>query len=152
LDDETLIPLGFFIMLSIVFWMQKTYSRDRLGKVAEVQKHLMDKFQSGRELAEFMETEAGRGFVAQIQGSAASPFGGSLASLRWGLVSAFLGVGCLVLQQTASHGADTSMQQAGVVFLSVGIALICAGALSRYLSRKWSAEDAASSASLGGTP
>ena len=49
--SDTLIPLGLFAMIVVIAWLRAQTRQSRLEKLAETRRYLLEKFQSGPELA-----------------------------------------------------------------------------------------------------
>ncbi len=124
--EDVLVPLGFFAVIVGIVWLRARVDQDRLARQAETAQQLLAKFQSGRELAEFMETESGQQFMRQFESKPRRMVIGSLAA---GVVFVFLGLGFLGLAMR-----DGSFLYPGIIVLSLGIGLIVAAAISKRLS------------------
>jgi hypothetical protein len=138
-NEEILIPLGFFAMITAIVWFGSRAKQVRLTKQVETQKALLDKFQSGRELSEFMGTESGQRFLNQFD---MNPHAAILGSVTAGIVLTCLGLGLLGLT-----GRDEDLVFPGVIMLALGVGFIVAAAISRRLSKKWNTEAVASKGS-----
>ena len=124
-----LLPLGFFAALVTIAWLIGRVIQARVVKQADTQQQLLAKFGSGRELAEFMETEGGRQFMRQFESNPDRMILGSLSS---GVVFSFLGMGFFGLMTR-----DSDFLTHGVITLALGIGLIVAAIVSRRLSERW---------------
>ena len=124
-----LIPFGFIVALVAIVWLIGRVIQGRHAKQADTQQRLLAKFESGQELAEFMETEGGREFLRQFE---SNPHRMILGSLSAGVVLSFLGLGFFVLTPL-----DSDFVFHGVITLALGIGLIVAALISRRLSAKW---------------
>ncbi len=111
-----------------VVWLRGRVNQVRLAKQAETQQQLLAKFQSGEELAEFIETEGGREYLRQFE---SNPHGTILAVLGTGIVTSVLGLGLLVLVIWQGY-----LLFPGVVTMALGIGLVLAAFISRRLSDK----------------
>ena len=90
-----------------------------------MQKHLLDKFASAQDFAEFIQSPAGQKYVMGFTDTVTSPRNSILGSIRTGFVLMFLGMGCL-----AGAMADGSPFALGGSHSSVGIGfLVSAGCL-----------------------
>ena len=84
------VPLGMFAMIATIIWFGSRVNQIRLMKQAEVQNGIFAEFQSGRELAELMETEPGQRFLSQWH---INPHAAILRSMMIGIVLFILGSG-----------------------------------------------------------
>ena len=125
---------GIWILIGWIFWV---VSRKRRHEIqAQVQTRLIEKFESARDMAEFLQTEAGSRFMksfAAVGGS--SPVRQILGAVQGGIVLTFLGVALLLLQVMLSAGSGLGV--AGTLVLALGLGLLAASAVSHRLSRSW---------------
>ena len=122
--------LGIMATLVAIAWMWGRTGQTRLAKQAELQEQMLAKFQSGPELAEFLETEPGRRLMRQLE---SNPYRMILGTLMAGIVFCFVGFGFLAL----SVYFDDGLLFPGVGALAPGIGLVVAALISKRLSRKW---------------
>ena len=127
-----LTPLGFFAMVVLLVWFANRKSQARTQARAEVQKKLIDKFDSGRELAEFLGSEGSKRLLETLGEDKHSSRKWVLTMMTVGVVLSAFGIGYLALMW-----ADVDMVYQAVTFLSVGIGFLIAAAVSYRLSKKW---------------
>ncbi|MCY3808581.1 MAG: hypothetical protein OXG58_03945 [Gemmatimonadetes bacterium] len=134
--EGILVALGFLAAVVGIVWLRARVNHVRLARQAETQQQLLAKFQSGRELAEFIETEDGKQFLRQFE---SDRNGTILVVLSAGIVSSALGLGFLVLMVW-----EDGFLYPGVGTTALGVGLIAAAAISKKLSDQWrqSAADA----------
>ena len=125
--EAILVPLGFFAVIVGIIWLRTRLEHSRLTKQAETMQQLLATFQSGQELADFMETDSGQQLIRQLEPRSRSLIAGSLAA---GIVCVFLGLGFLGLMTR-----DGGFLFPGVIVLALGTGLIVAALISRRLSR-----------------
>ena len=130
--EDILVPLFVFSMVVLIVWLRFRLTVARAGIRAESQKHLVDKFGSGRELAEFVESEGGRRFLEELTAKPVDPAGRVLNLVKAGLILATLGVGFLVLMVR-----EVELIYPGVIVLALGIGFLIAAWVSHRLSKKW---------------
>src|ERR1043166_4941649 len=61
-----IVPLGFFATVVLLGWLKHRTNEAKLRTQSEAQRQLVEKFGSGKELSEFMETEGGRRFFSNF--------------------------------------------------------------------------------------
>ena len=123
------MTLGFFAAVVGIVWLRARVNQFRLARQAETQQQLLAQFQSGRELADFIETEDGKQFLRQFE---ADPHGMILVVLSAGVVSSVLGLGFLVLMIW-----EDGFLYPGVGTTALGVGLIAAAIISKKLSDQW---------------
>ena len=72
----TFIPFAGIAMIVLIVWFKTRFRQARVQARTELHKHLLDKFSSGTELTQFLETEGsyrdrGRGRIAGREGEGA---------------------------------------------------------------------------------
>ena len=133
-----LVPLGLFAMAVLLVWMRHRSSEVEARTRAETQKHFLDKFGTGRELAEFIESENGKRFLEELATRRADPldrlFGLQARHMRFVLTGTLLTVLGLGLLSITLMG--TNMTVPGIIVLSLGLGfLISAGVLSQMTKK-----------------
>lgn len=123
------MTLGFFAAIAVIVWLRARVHQARLARQAETQQLLLAKFQSGRELAEFIETEDGKRFLRQFE---SDPHQMILVVLSAGVVSSVLGLGLLVLMIW-----EDGFLYPGVGTTALGVGLVAAAIISKKLSDQW---------------
>ncbi len=131
-----LIPFGAFVMIAFVVWFGTREKQARVQARTELHKHLLDKFGSGTELAQFLETEGGKKMVEDLGSERKDPHARTLGLLIPGTVLSCLGLGFLVL----TYEVQNLVIPGGLV-LAVGIGFLIAAFVSLRLSKSWKADD-----------
>ena len=138
--SSILVPLGLFAMIVLLVWVAHR-SREAEGKHrAETQKHFLDKFGSGQELADFLATETGHDFLDQFAAKKRDSFlekffdprSRALRMIVPGIILTLLGLGMLALTV-----AGEDLLVAGVVLLSIGLGFLISIAVMGRVSKKW---------------
>ncbi|MDE0074808.1 MAG: hypothetical protein OXR82_16965 [Gammaproteobacteria bacterium] len=127
--EDIVMTLGLFAAVVGIVWLRARVNQARLARQAETQQQLLAKFQSGRELAEFIETDDGKQFLGQFE---SDPHRMMLVVLSAGVVSSVLGLGFLVLMIW-----EDGFLYPGVGTTALGVGLIAAAIISKKLSDQW---------------
>ncbi|MYH49546.1 MAG: hypothetical protein F4151_08480 [Gammaproteobacteria bacterium] len=127
--EDIVMTLGLFAAVVGIVWLRARVNQARLARQAETQQQLLAKFQSGRELAEFIETDDGKQFLGQFE---SDPHRMMLVVLSAGVVSSVLGLGFLVLMIW-----EDGFLYPGVGTTALGVGLILAAIISKKLSDQW---------------
>ncbi len=151
----TLVPFAAFVMVVFIVWFGTREKQARVQARTELHKHLLDKFGSGTELAQFLETEGGRKMIEDLGTDHVSPKERALKHIRAGFIMLFLGIGFLVATYKVSP-----LVIPGTLFIALGVGFLIAAFVSLRLSKSWEADDegskpdgptTAGSQSLGGS-
>jgi hypothetical protein len=102
-----------------------------------MQQHVLDKFASAKDFADFVQSPAGQKYVMSFADTATSSQSAILSSVRIGVVLLFTGLG---LQFTNTGSATVLPLRIGIVLGCVGIGFLVSAAISFWLARKFQRE------------
>lgn len=110
----------------------------------EVHTKILDRLQSNEDLLSYLQTPAGRQFLASAPIAAtgevqpvAAPFARILWSVQAGVVLAFLGLGLWYVQPSVVQDIAPAFYVMGVVAVAVGLGAIASGAIAYLLSARF---------------
>ena len=141
-----IVLLGASFGVGWIAWVVATNIRlTKTAKAqAEVQARLLEKFGSGRDLIEYMQTEAGRHFVEAVASERANPFGRILGAVQVGLILTLLGLAFLLMRMRVPDSPEELLMFGGSA-LAVGIGFLLSSIVSYGLSKSWGLFDRKSS-------
>jgi len=102
-----------------------------------MQQHVLDKFASAKDFADFVQSPAGQKYVMSFADTATSSQSAILNSVRTGVVLLFTGLG---FQFTNFGSASLLPLRIGIVLAIVGIGFLISAAISFWLARKFQRE------------
>ena len=102
-----------------------------------MQQHVLDKFASAKDFADFVQSPAGQKYVMSFADTATSSQTTILNSVRIGIVLLFTGLG---LQFTNFGSYSVLPLRIGIVLGCVGIGFLVSAAISFWLARKFQRE------------
>ena len=125
---EWLYILAFLAIVGTVLYMIAITIRRKQRMT--MQQHVLDKFASAKDFAEFLQSEAGQKYLMGFTDAAASPRSSILNSVRLGIVLVFAGAGL--------HIQDVAMaaRRVGMMLMMIGIGFLVSAAVSYVLARK----------------
>ena len=123
------VPLGSFVMVVFIIWFVSRQKQAKVQARTELHKHLLDKFGSGTELAEFLDSESGKKMLEDLGAEKVSPRERALRYVRAGVIIAGLGVGFLVLTFKVSE-----LVIPGGLLVGLGTGFLIAA----WVTRRWS--------------
>jgi threonine/homoserine efflux transporter RhtA len=129
---NVIVPVAFFALILAVVYVG---SRKRLAQIrarAEFHKQLLDKFGSGREFAEFLESKGSQRFLDELWSQGVGTKQRILNTMRNGIVSAALGLGLLGLALMHRQFLIPA-----VLLLALGVGFLVATGISYRLSKQW---------------
>lgn len=132
LSEDVLVPIALFAMVVLLVWFGIKVKRTRIQEQAELRKRLLDKFNSGQELTDFLASPQGQNFLKDEQAEQKSPRGRIISSIGSGIVLVILGVAFLGLNRL-EHG----FIYPGIILLALGVGVLIAAAISYRLYKKW---------------
>jgi hypothetical protein len=143
-----LIPFGAFVMVVIIVWVASQEKQAKARYRAEVQKELIAKFGSGRELSEFLNSEGSQRLLGALRGSedepGVDPRRKILGLITAGIICLSIGAAFLGAASYLSHpSARMPFMLVGFIMLGVGGSLLLSTLISSYLTKKWGLDKAA---------
>jgi hypothetical protein len=122
-----LVPLSLFAMILGIVWLRWRQQQAQLQTRAEFHKQLLDKFASGRDFAEFLESKGSQRFLEELWSQGAQS---KEKTLRNGIVVAMLGLSMLGLTWM-----EKDFVIPGVILVAVGAGYLISFAISNRLSK-----------------
>lgn len=136
-DEVILFPILFTLVGFVVWTIFSTIRRYKTTKLqAELQAKLLEKFGSGRELLDYVQSEAGKQFLESLTVEQKTPYGRILGAAQVSVILVLLGLAFLFLRGRVL-GAEEGFLVFGTVTLSLGVGFGLAAALSYYLSKSF---------------
>jgi hypothetical protein len=131
---SVLVPIGAFAMVVLIVWLVHLANRHKLREQAELQRHFLNKFSTGQELAQFLETPQGQHFLAgmAIGNGSGRPKERIIGSVKTGIVLLALGVGFFALMSL-----EYDLIYPAIILSALGIGLLISAVVSYWLSKKW---------------
>ncbi len=99
-----------------------------------MQRHLLDKFSSAKDFADFVQSPAGQKYVMGFTDTVTSPRNSIANSVRTGIVLLFLGTG--IITGSLGPGANGPFHTVGNVFLCVGVGFIISAVVAYFMAKK----------------
>jgi hypothetical protein len=100
-----------------------------------MQKHLLDRFSSAQDFAQFMQSPAGQKYVTGFTDVVTSPRNSILSSVRTGCVLAFGGLGCMAGSNSIAPYFHAGWI-VGCIAFAAGIGFLVSAAISYFLAKK----------------
>jgi hypothetical protein len=126
-----LVPFAFFATILGIIWLVIRYRQARIQARMEFQKHMLDKFQSGQEFGQFLESKGGQQFLSELRSQGRGPKDRIFSILQKGVILAVLGVGMLALSV-----ARKGFLVPAVLILALGVGFLLASAISSRFSQQ----------------
>ena len=140
MNTDVVMLLTVTGMVSFIFWT--VFSTIRRLKVARAQADLnaklLERFASGHELVEYMNSEAGKKFLesALMEPQRGNPYSRILASVQAGIILAALGLALFLVGRQIPE-ATQGLVAFGTVAVTLGIGFLVSAAASYRLSKSF---------------
>jgi hypothetical protein len=141
------VPLGAFLMVVIIVWVASQEKQAKARYRAEVQRELIAKFGSGRELAEFLNSEGSQRLLGTLGSSeehGGDPRRKAIGLITGGIICMSIG-GAFFYVGSSWMGVRQPFLLVGLILLGVGGSLLLSAGISYYLSKKWGLDQPAGS-------
>ena len=125
-----LTPFGLFALLGLIGWLLFRRGQMQTQARMEFHKQLLEKFTSGREFSEFLESKGSQRLLEGLWSSKVNAKERILQSTRWGVVLTALGAGGLGVSWW-----EDSLLIPGVLATALGAGFLISTAISYRLSR-----------------
>jgi hypothetical protein len=138
-----IVILAFFgAVWRVVVVIAESRRRQMMAKMqSDVHHKLIEKFASGHELTEFLQTPGGVQLIGSLEEPSVKtrPAEGILRSTQIGVILTLLGLGFLSIPGVIHGGVGDKEGPIviGMLVLSVGIVFLLSSAISYRLSRNW---------------
>lgn len=123
------VPLGSFVMVVFIIWFATRQKQAQIQARTDLHKHLLDKFGSGNELAEFLESEGGKKMLGELGEEKVSPRERAMKYFRAGVIIGGLGAAFLALTFK-----EPDLVIPGGLLLGLGMGFLIAA----WATRRWS--------------
>ena len=132
-DWVMILTMGAF-WGSVLYVIATTLRRKQRNAM---QQHVLDKFASAKDFADFVQSPAGQKYVMSFADTATSSQSAILNSVRTGVVLLSMGLGF----QFANLGSTSFLPlRIGIVVAMLGIGFLISAAISFWLARKFERE------------
>ena len=127
-----LVTLGFVALVLMVVWLLVRKSQARTQARADFYRQVLDKFSSGREFADFLESRGSQRILEDLWSERLNAKERILRRLGTGVVLTVLGLGILGLTWK-----NANLLYLAVLFLALGLGFLISTGVSYRLSKKW---------------
>lgn len=125
-----------FASLFFIGWViYLTAGLIRRRQQGAMQKHMLDRFSSAQDFAQFIQSPAGQKYVNGFTDVVTSPRNSILSSIRTGCVLTFGGLGCIAGSNSMPPYSHAGWILGCIVFMS-GIGFLVSAAISYFLAKK----------------
>jgi hypothetical protein len=131
--------IASLIATVLVIRMAIENAKSKREAEAQLQLHtrLMDKFGSPKELLDYLQSDAGRRFLAPATVQKAMPYRRILGAAQAGIVLTFVGVAFWLVKGSFDQEGLRAATLLGGVTFALGLGFVCSAVVAHILSRKW---------------
>jgi len=132
---DVFMMLTMWAFFGTVLYILATALRRRQRN--QMQQHVLDKFASAKDFADFVQSPAGQKYAASFADTTTSSQGAILNSVRAGVVLFFIGMGFAL---TNIGHENNFLLRIGTLFGAVGLGFLISAAISLWLVKKFERE------------
>jgi hypothetical protein len=129
-----LVPFGLFAMVLGIVWLSYRNRQAQMQTQAAFQKQLLEKFSSGQEFSQFLESPGGQQYMRSMWSQNRWAQGRALRGLRAGVICTLMGLAFLALSVVRHRPGEIDP---GILLLALGIGFLISAAVSRRLAERW---------------
>jgi|SRR5215831_9188298 len=107
----------------------------------QMQKHLLDKFSSAHDFAEFMQSPAGQKYVMSFSDEVTKPQNTILSSVRLGVVLLFVGPAFCTIPNSSAD-LQHALWGVGIVITMLGAGFLVSAGVSHLIAKKLKSQQA----------
>lgn len=137
LVKDWVLLAAFLSFFAWVVYVAATTIRRRQQNA--MQRHLLDKFSSAKDFAEFVQSPAGQKYVMSFTDAVSSPRNAIANSVKTGIVLIFLGGG--ILSGGGAGRLVSVFQTVGIVLVCVGTGFLVSALVAHFLAKKMGPEE-----------
>jgi hypothetical protein len=135
--EIVLFPCLFLLFGFVVWTIFSTIRRYKTAKLqAGLQAKLLEKFGSGQELLEYVQSDAGKQLMESLTMEQGTPHGRILGAAQVSVILVLLALALLFLRGRVS-GGEEGFLVSGTIVLSLGVGFGLSAALSYFLSKSF---------------
>jgi hypothetical protein len=133
------LGVSFCAMMAAISYFSSKSKSDKVRYQAEVQARLIDKFSSGPEFVDFLQSPQGRKFLGEIESAPKMMTQDRMLSgIRNATVLSFLG-GAFIILSLVTY--ERGMLYPGLLLLALGLGYLASVILTKRLGREWGVFD-----------
>jgi hypothetical protein len=133
--QEWVVLAAIFTFIFWVLFVAATTIRRRQQNA--MQRHVLDKFSSAKDFADFVQSPAGQKYVLSFTDAVSSPRNSIISSVKTGIVLLCVGAGIL----TGGGNLHLFSRMVGDVLLLVGLGCLIAALVAYFLAKKIGPEE-----------
>jgi len=134
--------LLLFVVVGFAVWMiYLVNAAQKRRQQMQMQKHLLEKFSSAHDFAEFMQSPAGQKYVMSFSDQVTKPQNTILSSVRLGIVLLFVGPAFCAIPNS-SPDLQHVLWGLGMVITMLGVGFLVSAVVSYLIARKIKIEQA----------
>jgi hypothetical protein len=131
LKEWGMMGIMIFFIFSVLYTIATAVRRKQQN---EMQRHMLDKFASAKDFADFVQSPAGQKYVLSFSEATTNPTNAILGSVRMGVVLVFAGAGIAAAIQATTQ--SSYLLALGAVIACLGLGFLVSAAISYLLAKK----------------
>ncbi len=131
-----ILILGQFAFTAFIIWLIARYREGRLRQRSEERSRLMERFSSGQELTDFLNSPAGARYLELMGSQPSHPARSLSGAVTAGIISISAGCAFMVLPNLMPQGELFGLRIPGVLGIMVGVGILISAAVSSWFYRR----------------
>lgn len=131
-----ILVLGELAFAGFITWVVIRKRESRMRLRSEERVRMLERFSSGQEMTEFLNSSAGARYLELLGERVSHPIRSLSAAVTAGIISIFAGGAFHIVSRTVADADQMGFRIAGILTLVVGVGILVSAAVSALLYRR----------------
>jgi len=138
MDENVIVPIVSMISFFgfMAYLVKAILDSKTIKEKARISEKTLEKISSNKEFSEFLKSKQGEDFFHNLTYVSVGPKQKLLASLYWGIVIFFAGIGTYIIKGVVTNDSQT-VEAIGIVILFIGIGMLLGAITSFFFAKQW---------------
>jgi hypothetical protein len=131
-----ILILGELAFAGFIIWIVVRSRESRMRQRSEERTRILERFSSGQEMIEFLNSSAGARYLELLGERVSHPIKALSATVAAGIISIFAGGAFQIVSRFVPDYIQMGFRTAGTLGLLVGVGILASAAISAWLYRR----------------
>jgi hypothetical protein len=131
-----ILVLGELAFAGFITWVVVRKRESRMRQRSEERVRVLERFSSGQEMTEFLNSSAGSRYLELLGDRVSHPIKSLSVTVTAGIISIFAGGAFQIISKTVTDADQMGFRIPGILGLVVGVGILVSAAVSAFLYRR----------------